>query len=593
MTAVLVSFVAAFLLGLVLVPACRGAARRLGYLSTPRPDRWHSEPTPLMGGIAVGATVFALMPVVGQEALWAPLACAGAMGILGLVDDVRPLRPWAKLVVEIAIASGLVYFGYRLHWVESLTGDTLLTLFWIVGITNAFNFLDNMDGLCAGVAMVAGASLLATYGGALHHPDVAYLALLLGACAAFLCYNFPPASVFMGDSGTLFIGSSLAAVTLGLESETSGQPNVLAIIAVPTFVLLVPIFDTALVTASRLLSGRTPATGGRDHASHRLVAIGLSERQAVAVLWGFGAIGGSLGVLTRYVPPGWSLLLGALMLLGTALFAVYLAQVRVYEDAGSEALERGRVMPLLVDTLSQTRAAEVALDACLVAVAYYAAYRLRFEGDAWSASFPLFLESLPIVVGVQMIALAATGAYRGVWRHFGLIDGVLCIRSVAVGSASVVVVLLFAFRFANYSRTVFVVYALLLGLLLIASRSSFSLMSEFVNRRRQGGERVVVYADGAAGVVVLREVVARTDSAVRMVGFIDDDGTQHGRRVQGYPILGGYGELVSLVEARDVDLVVLGHDRVDGRRVAELVQLCAENRVRLWRVTVEVRQLVG
>ena len=593
MTSLLASLAAAFLAALVLVPLCRSVARRLGFVALPRADRWHTTPTPLMGGVAVGVTVLGLMPIVGQvRALWAPLACAGLMGVVGFVDDVRSLKPWAKLVIEIAVASGLVFFGYRLHWVASLTGDTLLTLFWIVGITNAFNLLDNMDGLCAGVAVIAAASLLATYGDALHHPDVAYLALLIGACSAFLIYNVFPASVFIGDSGALFIGASLAAVTLHPGSEAGGQPNVLAVIAVPAFVLLIPIFDTTLVTVSRLLTGRTPATGGRDHSSHRLVTIGLSERQAVAVLWGLAAIGGSLGVLARYVPPGWSLLLGALFLLAMALFAVYLAQVRVYEDRDSNALASGTVTPLVLHAVYRTRVAEVALDACLVAVAYYAAYRLRFEGTAWGANFPKFLESLPIVVGVQMMAMAATGAYKGVWRHFGLVDAVLCIRSVAVGAASVVIVLLFAFRFADYSRTVFVVYGLLLALLLVASRSSFRLMSEFVSRRRENGERIVVYGADGAGVAALREVAARAASAPRVIGFIDDDVTQHGRRVQGYTILGGHEALVALVRSGGVDAVLCAGS-VDVTRLADLRRLCTEHRVALSRMSVEVQRLVG
>ena len=594
MTRLLVSFSAAFLVGLALVPVCRTVARRLGYVAAPRPDRWHSEPTPLMGGVAVGATVLCLAPVVAQVgALRAPLICAAAMGVIGLVDDVRPLRPWTKLVFEIAVAAGLVYFGYRLHWVESLTADTLLTLFWIVGITNAFNLLDNMDGLCAGVAVVAGVSLLATYGGALHHPDATYLALLIGACAAFLVYNFAPASVFIGDAGTLFIGASLAAVTLDLGSEPVGRPNVLAVVAVPAFVLLIPIFDTTLVTVSRLLSGRAPSTGGRDHSSHRLVTMGLSERQAVAVLWGLAAAGGLLGVLARYVPPDWSLLFGALFLLAMALFAVYLVQIRVYdneEDPG--ALTRGTVTPLLRSFAYQTRVAEVVLDACLVAVAYYAAYRLRFEGEAWGDNFPVFLESLPIVVGVQMVALAVTGAYRGLWRHFGLVDAVFCMRSVAAGTAAVVIVLLFAFRFASYSRTLFVVHALILVLLLVASRASFRLLGEFINRRRKTGERVVVYGTDGAGVVALREAVGRSGDASRMIGFIDDDAAQHGRRVHGYPVLGGYERLVSLVRSGEVDAVVLCVDAADAARLAALTALCTEHGVDLSRLHVEVQRLV-
>lgn len=583
-----------FLTALALVPVCRRLARRYGCVAQPKAERWHTEPTPMLGGVALGATVIGLMAVTGQvPAVPILLAGAGLMCALGLADDVRTLKPATRLVVQIAIASLLVFFGYRLYWVESLTGDTLLTLLWIVGITNAFNLLDNMDGLCAGVALIAGVSLLAAYGGdGAGRPETVFVASLVGACAAFLVYNVHPASIFLGDSGSLFIGVSLATVTLGLGSQTDGQPNVLAVIAVPALVLLIPIFDTTLVTILRLLSGRAPSTGGRDHASHRLVAIGLSERYAVATLWALAAVAGGIGVLVRYVGPGWSLLLGSLFLLAMALFAVYLAQVRVYEDAG-QAPAGGTFTPIVVEFVYRRRIAEVLLDTCLVAIAYYAAYRLRFEGAAWGENFRLFLQSLPIVVGVQMVGLFVTGAYRGVWRHFSLLDGFVFAKGVAAGVAAIVVLLVFGYRFAGYSRTVFVIYALLLLALLLASRSSFRLMGEFVRRRRPAGERVVVYGSDDAGVAALREVLSRTDTDVQVVGFVDDDANRQGARVHGYPVLGGFETLVSRIEAGEVDAVVLGSGAGEAARLDDLKRLCTERGVTLSRINVRLEHLVS
>ena len=582
-----------FLTALALVPVCRRVALRCGFVAHPRDERWHTRSTPLLGGVALGLTVVGLMTVTGQAyAVRVLLAGAGAMLALGLADDVRALKPSTRLVVQIAIASLLVFFGYRLHWVESLTADTLLTLIWIVGITNAFNFLDNMDGLCAGVAIIAGGSLLAAYAGAEHSPEVAFVALLVGACAAFLTYNVHPASIFLGDSGSLFIGVSLATVTLDLGSRAAGQPNVLAVIAAPALILLIPIFDTTLVSIARIVSGRTPATGGRDHASHRLVAIGLSERRAVATLWALAAVGGGLGVFVRYAGPGWPLVFGSLFFLATALFAVYLAQVHVYDDTGGEPAG-GAITPIVVNFVHQRRVAEVALDACLVFVAYYAAHRLRFEGRDWSEIFPLFLESLPIVVGVQMVALFATGVYQGVWRHFSLMDGFGLAKGVLAGAAGIVIVLLFGYRFAGYSRSVFVIYALLLVVLLLASRSSFRLMSELVRRRLFSGERVVVYGADDAGVVALRGVVGQPGAAPRVIGFVDDDAARHGARVHGYRVLGGYASLVSLIEAGGVDTVVLGAGPADAARLAELTRLCAGRGVTLSRIDVAVRHLAG
>jgi UDP-GlcNAc:undecaprenyl-phosphate GlcNAc-1-phosphate transferase len=204
------------------------------------------------------------------------LACALLMFLTGLIDDLINLKPSTKLIVQIALGAILLFFNYRLNWIQSVTLDSLLTLVWVVGMTNAFNLLDNMDGLCAGVALIVGAALLIDLlpgSSGTAFADVRYLALLLGATGGFRAYNINPASIFMGDSGSLLLGFSFAAVTLSSSHEGAGRSDILSIVAAPLLVLMIPIFDTTLVTLSRLLSGRSAAQGGRDHSSHRLVAI--------------------------------------------------------------------------------------------------------------------------------------------------------------------------------------------------------------------------------------------------------------------------------------------------------------------------------
>ena len=193
-----------------LVPVCRWVAYRVGCVAAPKSDRWHRRATPLLGGLAFVVPVLAGVVVTGDVWEHATLvACAGLVALVGLVDDLFTMSPATKLVAQIAIASLFLLMGYRLHWVESLTLDSLFTLFWLVGITNAFNLLDNMDGLCAGIALIAGTAFVLgapaiqpvgeAFGGL-------YLPLLLGAVAGFLLYNIYPASIFMGDTGSLFLG---------------------------------------------------------------------------------------------------------------------------------------------------------------------------------------------------------------------------------------------------------------------------------------------------------------------------------------------------------------------------------------------------
>ena len=241
--------------------------------------------------------------------------------------------------------------------------------------------------------------------------------------------------MFLGDSGSLFIGLNFAVLTLAAPGGHASS-NLISILAGPVLILVVPIVDTVLVTISRLVSGRSAVDGGRDHSSHRLVAIGLSERSAVAVLWSLAVLSGLLAVAIRNISNDWTGAVVALFLLGMIIFMVYLAHVRVYEDtdAARARLETGRFTPFALELMYKRRIAEVLLDLCLVSIAYYSAYRLRFEGGQWGVAFKSFIASLPIVVGLQMVALFVVGAYRGVWRYFGLMDAVVLARGVALGT---------------------------------------------------------------------------------------------------------------------------------------------------------------
>jgi UDP-GlcNAc:undecaprenyl-phosphate GlcNAc-1-phosphate transferase len=590
-------FFFAFALSLALVPLCRLAARRLGCVAQPREDRWHRRPIALFGGAAIGLTLAAGLLAFGiSRDIAVLLTCGGLMFATGLADDVTSLKPSTKLVVQIALASVFLFFGYRLNWTTSLTLDMMLTLLWVVGMTNAFNLLDNMDGLCAGIALIVGGALLVGLvpadPGTEAFFQARYLSLLLGATAGFLVYNFHPASIFMGDSGSLLLGMSFAAVTLSHSQNVAAKSNPLSIIAAPVLVLLIPIFDTTLVTVSRMLSGRAPSEGGRDHSSHRLVAIGLSERSAVGVLWLLAAIGGVLGIGVDYFNLSWSGLAAALFLIAMIIFAVYLSKVRVYQEPEAAVIDRDHLTPLVGDFMYKRRVAEVLLDLCLVAIAYYTAYRLRFEGVDFRTNFSSFYRSLPLVLSAQLIALFIVGIYRGVWRYFGLMDTVVVAKGVLLGTLGAQLAILYLFRFQSYSRTVFAIYAILLAVILTASRASFRLIGEFLHRNRKAAVRVVIYGAGDGGSLVVGELTKTDDAAYKILGFVDDDPRKQRMRVQGYPVLGGYTALASLVGGGAVDAVVISARMIDLERLRALQRLCSDHGVSLSRLHFGLESLI-
>ena len=597
MSTVALPLLTAFVVSLLIVPACRYAALRSGFVARPREDRWHRREVALFGGLAILIVVLATAGAFGiVAALPALTATAAAMSLVGLGDDILSLKPATKLVAQIVLASVLLLFDYRLHWVQSLTLDLLLTLVWVVGVTNAFNLIDNMDGLCGGVSMIASVALLLHFSPAVAGSRVwweaRFLAVLLGATGGFLIYNVSPASIFLGDSGSLFLGFSFAALTLSNGTRASSRSDILSIVAAPVLVLLFPIFDTALVTILRWLAGRRATEGGLDHSSHRLVAIGLSERRAVVLLWCLAAVGGVLGVAVGNAGyRATALLAGSAFLLALVLFAAYLAGIRVYDES-DERVREGAFTPIVIDFMYKRRVAEVLLDFCLVVLCYYTAYRLRFEDPVdFLRNFDMFLRSLPVIVAAQMVAFFIVGVYRGLWRHFGMPDTLVIARGVLFGTAGSLLIILAGYRFFAYSRTVFAIYAVLLMMAVTLSRASLRLVDEFMQRQRRTGRRVVIYGAGDAAGLVAREILASGTDA-RIAGFIDDDPRKAGLRVMGYPVLGGYSALTVLIKAASIDAVVISASRMSPERLNNIEVLCGQHGVALSRLRVSLEPIV-
>ncbi|HEX3703499.1 MAG TPA: hypothetical protein VHU82_09220 [Vicinamibacterales bacterium] len=575
---------------LLLTPVCRATAHRLGMVAKPKEDRWHQRPTALFGGVAIAVTVLVAGTIIHPSGqLWQLLVCGAAIAAFGFVDDVMSLKASTKLIAQITVASLLLFFGYRLQWTESLIGDSMLTVFWIVGITNAFNLLDNMDGLCAGTALIAGAFLLIGFGsvGAAATAPAIYLTALLGATAGFLVYNFHPASIFMGDTGSLFLGLNIAALTLVATPETMGRSGLLTVVAAPVLPLLIPIFDTTLVTTLRLLSNRRPSQGGRDHMSHRLVAVGLSERRAVATLWILAAGGGLVSVLFHRREAGWGLIAAMTFVLAMIIFAVYLARVRVYDEGNLAVLEGEAFTPLVANFMYKRRVAEVLLDLCLIPLAYYVAYRLRFEGGLLAMNYRYFIQSMPVVLAAQLLAIFVAGGYRGTWRYFGMIDAVVFAKGVLLGTAAAEIVIVYLYRFENYSRSVFIIDAALLLLLLAATRASFRLIGEFLVRRTAVGRRCVIYGTGGASMATIREAFG-AGAPLKIVGYVDDDPRQRHSRVAGYSVMGGYSELLDLLVRDEVDSVVLNAHLMDAARLQQLEAACRDHNVDLLELDVRL-----
>ena len=326
--------------------------------------------------------------------------------------------------------------------------------------------------------------------------------------------------------------------------------------------------------------------------SHRLVAVGLSERRAVTTLWTLAAAGGLISVLLRRNETGWGIVAALTFVLAMIIFAVYLARIRVYDEGDLKALEGQAFTPLVANFMYKRRVAEVLLDLCLIPLAYYSAYRLRFEGALLAPNYVYFIQSLPVVLAAQLLAIFVAGGYRGTWRYFGLMDAVVFTKGVVLGTAAAQIAIVYLYRFENYSRSVFVVDATLLVLLLSGTRASFRLIGEFMLRRSTVGRRCVIYGTGGASLGTIREAFG-ADVPLKIVGYVDDDPLRRGMRVSGYSVLGDHAQLLRMVEGHEVDCVVLNTPLVSLERLQELEQRCDAHEVDLLRLHVHLKRLTA
>ena len=301
MIAYMLIFASALVFAVGGTPLARWAAPRLGVMDQPSIRKVHAKPMPRLGGAAIYLAFIIALLLFGDRSYVSQavgiLLGATLVSFCGLWDDRGMLHPLIKLVIGQPLAALiLIASGVRVTFLPHPLLNILVTIFWVMGITSAMNMLDNMDGLTGGVGAIASAFFLLM--AAMHGQYLVggLSAALLGACLGFLIYNFNPASIFMGDGGALFMGFVLASA--GIKLRFPGSPAVVTWM-VPVFVLGLAVFDTTLVSVSRLRRGLNPmTTPGKDHLSHRLVALGFSQREAVMALY---LVSGVLGVLALFV----------------------------------------------------------------------------------------------------------------------------------------------------------------------------------------------------------------------------------------------------------------------------------------------------
>jgi len=590
----LLAVAASFCLAVVLTALVRALARRFGFVAVPKTDRWHKKPTAMLGGAAIWLSVvitslaFSLHTTYGKQILLA----STFLFLVGLVDDLIHIKPYQKLIGQILGSAFVVYYGLSLPWTGSVLLNMALAIFWLIGITNAINLLDNMDGLASGIAVIAAGFLALSFVSTGQTTEALILLIFAGALLGFLIYNSNPASIFMGDCGSMFVGFFLASSAL-INVSGGRSRSFLPVLAVPILVLFIPIFDTTFVTLLRKLSGRAASQGGRDHTSHRLVALGMSERHAVLMLYAFAALSGLLAIMVQRARLDISLAAIAGFTIVLTLIGVYLAGVKVYDKSEEEmALKDKPLYAFLVDVSYKRRVFEVLLDVVLIILAYWSAYAINFPptSPAWN----LFIRTLPVLVFIKMSVFLVTGVYRGLWRYTSMSDLIVFAKAVVLSSVASLLVLLFAFRFEGFSRKVFVIDAVLMLLFLAGSRLAFRLFRQLLPAvSKQNGRRVLIYGAGDGGELLLRELRNNRELQLSPIGFLDDDPAKSGKVIHGLRVFGGNGDLTAVCAQHEVDEVVISSLKMTEERIQEVLRCCSEKQITVKRMRITMEDLTS
>lgn len=569
-------FAVALILGMGFTYLVRILAVKMRWISIPREERWNTRFVALMGGIAIFAS-FVVTGLIFQPSAYTYVSLGALLMFgTGFYDDRFELKPIMKFLLQFLAASLLVISGFLLSSQWSYWLAIPLTYLWVIGITNAFNLLDNMDGLAAGIATIVAAIM----GGLAYKlgsfPLATFSFILAGATGGFLIFNYNPAKIFMGDCGSLFVGYILACLPLLIEphlpeiSSASFIPLLVAIMAIP-------IFDTTLVTFMRIFKGRAPSQGGSDHSSHRLVYSGLSEKGAVNLLYSISLLFGLLVLFTYPEHVRLFYILFAISLVGLVFYGLYLARMDVYKSDKQSPIE------VMIDRMPgflkrKVQLAAIIMDIVLIIAAFTLAHFIRFE--LWTASIDeAIAKVLPGIIVLQIVTFALAGLYNSVWKYAGVAELSRIIFATLTG-AILAGVYSEIYLGSYISSSVFIIDWFLLLLLISASRFAFKGLRRLLAIPVSKGTNVLIYGAGDAGWLALSEIRQNPDLTLNPVGFMDDSPYKQKGVIQGLKILGSYHDLMSICERYHVQEVLVCIRKLPEDKKEMIHEICNEKGIK-------------
>ncbi|MGD0623124.1 MAG: hypothetical protein ABSB32_00215 [Thermodesulfobacteriota bacterium] len=614
-------FIIGFASTLLLTPLVRWIAVQLGAFDFPNERKVHHRPIPRLGGLSIFIAFnlvlliscqfgfFFFPPNFLKEINYGWLFAVSAIVFaMGVVDDFRSIPPSHKLFFQIMAGLIVACTPYRIEVITFPFGTLKLgiwsipvTIIWVVAITNALNLLDGLDGLAAGTAFIVSISI---FGIALLNENIgsALISIILaGTTLGFLKYNFHPASIFLGNSGSYALGFILSI--LSLQSRSKDTTTI--IILIPILLLGLPIMDTVLSMLRRLLRSLHILTANgngdhikflfldrwnifqadRDHIHHRLLQLGFTQSRAVIFLYAVSFILGALAFSSVYFRN----INQALLIIAIGISAFIGIKKLKYSEI--EVLRNGALLPLFDTPFISQRIIKTSLDLAFIAFSYYLAFFLRFEGQIDYAVKKYYLSTVPLVVSIKLLFFYVSGLYRGAWQYAGVTDLMRVAKAVVLACITAAFFLWMIPSFGVISWTVFVIDFNLLFLMVLAVRSSYRILERLHEFTDHPGKKVLIYGISVSSLQTIKEFIHNPRLNLSPVGFIDDDAQNQGFQVDGYPVLGSLDSLEKILQNHAIAEVIVSRDDISMEKLSRLAQICQAHRISLRRFQTQLEEV--
>ena len=601
------------LISLLITPLIRLIAKKLNILDLPSERKIHQKSVPVLGGIPI-FIAFNLTILLGilfnfkflEEFLtskWKAIFISQFIILgIGIFDDIKKVRPGTKFLFQVFSGGLLVFFGFGIPLITNpFTGNSMnlgilsipITILWVVGITNALNLIDGIDGLAAGISFIACVTIFGiSY--FYQNTGVAVVSMILaGSILGFLRYNFYPAKIFLGDSGSLLLGFYLAV--LSLQSAHKGA--VMVAVLAPILALGLPIMDTLLSIIRRFLKsihlvdfpngngklralffrGFSMFEADKDHIHHRLLKIGFSQKKAVIILYGICVILCALAILSV----AWNNL-NITLFLGAIIIASFVG-IKSLNYQELKVFKNGMLLPLFNVPIINKRLFQAITDLFFISFSYYLSFILVFGTFSTTQAKILFIRIIPLILALKIIIFYLAGLYKGSWRYSSIEDLIKISKSMIISSLGSLLVLTAIFGIKPFGGIVFFILDFYILFSFVAgSRVSYRIIDYYYHKKgTKEGKKIIIYGAGRRGSLLAKELQYNTTFQYNLVGFIDDDSQKKGKTQYDIPVLGTIKELEDIIRRTKISEIILSTKKIDEEKIESLKVLCIEKEIYL------------